>query len=378
MVYSQNILGGGYIALVSFLWIVAGMDYNFNNRGTLVRLGNKQILLTIGLLRLAFGVLWFMAAFRGLDVTNDTNAYFRTYQRIAALGFAGESRMEVGFVALNVLLSKLFPDVNVGFHILLFVSSVLSYSGLERWIERHAESYGVCILAFYFLINASYMSAMRESIAVGIVLWALTALEERKYIRYVFTVLVASTFHISAIVAFLFILFMHRKYTKAASYTIVILAVVATMTNAVGRGIYFIWPSTAYVVGEVGNLTNVVVMSSLYLSLLVVQIFASDSFYQKEEDDEVVIGNDFFIYCIATVFGVTVMSLRSPVLSRVTTYFLLTGLPFISNVMASIKRQEVSLLIKVVFCLAIWVWSVAVLKLRPEWQHIWPYHFWWS
>lgn len=317
-----------------------------------------------------------MAAFRGLDVTNDTNAYFRTYQQIATLGFAGESRMEIGFVAFNVLLSKLFSNVNTGFHVLLFVSSALCYSGLERWIERHAKSYGVCILAFYFLTNANYMSAIRESIAIGIVLWALTALEERRYIRYIFAVLIASTFHTSAIVSFLFILFMHRKYIKAASYTIIILAVIATMTNAIGRVIYFISPG--YVVDEVGNLTNVVVMSLLYFSLLMVEAFASNSFLQREEGNEAAVGNDFFIYCIVLALGFTVMSLRAPVLSRITTYFLLAGLPFISNVMASIKRQDISLYIKIVFCLAIWAWSVAVLKLRPEWQHIWPYHFWWS
>lgn len=47
-----------------------------------------------------------MSAFRGMDITNDTEAYYRTYQKIAYSGFAGETRMERGYVALNLLLSR--------------------------------------------------------------------------------------------------------------------------------------------------------------------------------------------------------------------------------------------------------------------------------
>lgn len=319
-----------------------------------------------------------MAAFRGLDITNDTNAYFRTYQKIALIGFAGESRMEIGYVALNVLISKLFSDIDIGFHVLLFVSSAIAYAGLERWIEQNAESYGVCILAFYFLVNANYMSAVRQSMAIGIVLWSLPILNEQKYFRYVAIVLIACLFHTSAVVALLFAVFAHRKYTKTSCYVLVISAFIATMTNAVGMVIRMVSPQTPYLVDEVGNLTNVIVTLLLYLSLLMLQVFASDTFLQKSEDNETLMRNDFFIYCIVITICFIVMSLRSPALSRFNMYFLLAGLPYISNVMERINNRKAALLIKLVFLLAVWTWSITILKLRPEWQHIWPYHFWWS
>ena len=167
------------------------IDYQERSRRIVVCLGNKKLELNKIILRVAFLVLGFMAAFRGMDITNDTSAYYRTYQEIAYNGFAGETRMEIGYVAFNVFLSHLFQDNLIGFHVLLFITSAFSYLALEQWIERHADSYGVCIIAFYFLSNQSFMSAIRQSVALGFILWALMALEDlegrkRYFVRFSF------------------------------------------------------------------------------------------------------------------------------------------------------------------------------------------------
>ena len=321
-----------------------------------------------------------MAAFRGLDVTNDTNAYWRTYQRIASYGFLGESRMEIGFVGLCYLLSKIFPDPEIGFHILLFLSSTISYFALEQWIEKHAKTYGVCILAFYFLQNASYMSAIRQSMATGLVLLGLNQLEKKKYIRFLIDVAIATLFHTSAIVALAFMFFANRKYKKESVMAILGIAIIATATNLVSRIVFLIRYGTVYAVGIVGNQTSVVAMSILYMSLILLRALAPRAMFEREgKDDEVkAIGDDFYNYSIITALSITIMSLRAPALSRVCSYFTLVGIPYISNVMAEIRDRRLSFLIKIAFCTAIWGYSLAALILRPEWQHLWPYHFWWN
>lgn len=163
-----------------FLWTAVAMDYETAVHRTTVYLKNKRFELNKIILRVVFLVLGFMAAFRGMDITNDTAAYYRAYQNIAYSGFAGETRMEIGYVALNVVLTHIFHDNLVGFHILLFITSVFSYLAIEQRIERHANTYGICIVTFYFLSNPGYMSAIRQSVATGFVLWALMALEDLK------------------------------------------------------------------------------------------------------------------------------------------------------------------------------------------------------
>ena len=60
----------------------------------------------------------------------------------------------------------------------------------------------------------------------------------------------------------------------------------------------------------------------------------------------IIYGDDFYTYCIALSLAVTVMSLRAAGLSRLNMYLQLIGVPYISNVMSKIKKNEIHLLLK--------------------------------
>lgn len=207
------------------------MDYQNGIHCTIVCIGDRKLELNKVILRIVFLVLGVMAAFRGMDITNDTAAYYRTYQKIAYSGFAGETRMEIGYVALNVFLTHIFRDTLVGFHVLLFITSAFSYWALEQWIERHAITYGISVITFYFLSNQSYMSAIRQSVAVGIILWALMAMENlkgrKRYFVYSLFIVFATLFHKTAVVALIFPFLMKRKYTRNTTWLLMIITLVA-------------------------------------------------------------------------------------------------------------------------------------------------------
>ncbi len=378
--------GGGYAALVVFLWVSVAVEYQDRIHGVIVRIGNKHLKLNIIVLRAVFLVLCFMAAFRGMDITNDTEAYYRTYQKIAYSGFAGETRMERGYVALNLLLSRVFQDNLVGFHVLLFITAVFSYLALEQWIERHAVTYGICILAFYFLSNQSFMSAIRQSVAVGFILWALMTWENlkgrRRYIVYISLVIAAMFFHKTAIVAIVFPLLASRKYTRNTTVLIMIVTLIMTSTNLVSSMISFFGLGTGYVTAEIGNAVNVGVVSLLYFALLLLRLIAanrgSDLPAESNDTGNAAYSDDFYTYCIALSLAITVMSLRAAGMSRLNMYLQLVGLPYVSNIMNQIEDQRIAVIIKVFFSVVIWSYSAIALIYRPEWQHIWPYHFYWQ
>ncbi len=324
-----------------------------------------------------------MAAFRGMDITNDTEAYYRTYQKIAYSGFAGETRMERGYVALNLLLSRVFQDNMVGFRVLLFITAVFSYLALEQWIERHAATYGICILAFNFLSNQSIMSAIRQSVAVDFILWALMAWEDlkgwKRYIVYISLIIAAMFFHNTAIVASVFPLLSSRKYTRNTTVLIIIVTLIMTSTNLVSSMISFIDLGKGYVTAEIGNAVNVGVVSLLYLALLLLRLIAANrsGCWSSESNNtgNTAYSDDFYTYCIALSLAITVMSLRAAGMSRLTMYLQLVGLPYVSNIMNQIEDQRMAIIIKVVFSVVIWGYSAIVLIYKPEWQHIWLYHF---
>lgn len=386
MKVSPNILGGGYATLVFFLWTSVAMDYQNGIHRTIVYIGNRKLKLNRIILRVIFLVLGFMAAFRGMDITNDTAAYYRTYQKIAYSDFAGETRMEIGYVALNVFLTYIFQDTLVGFHVLLFITSVFSYWALEQWIERHAITYGICVITFYFLSNQSYMSAIRQSVAVGFILWALMAMEDlngrKRYIVYALLIVLATLFHKTAVVALIFPFLMKRKYTRNTTWLLMLITLVATLTNVVSSVISILGLGTGYVTTEIGNAVNVGVVSLLYFALLLLRLICDNSSYIMDEGatdiENTAYGDNFYTYCIALSLAVTVMSLRAAGMSRLNMYLQLVGLPYVSNIMRRIENQRVAFIVKVVFSMAIWGYSVISLIYRPEWQHIWPYHFYWQ
>ena len=378
--------GWGYVALVFFLWVSVAIEYQQKIYRTTVRLGNRHLELKIIVLRIVFLVLGFMAAFRGMDVTNDTAAYYRTYQKIAYSGFAGETRMELGYVALNVVLSHIFSDSLVGFHVLLFLTAVFSYLALEQWIERHATTYGICIVAFYFLSNQSFMSAIRQSVAVGFILWALMVWEDlkgwKRYILYIFLVIAATFFHKTAMIAIVFPVLASKRYTHNTTWLIIVITLAMTSTNLVSSIISFLGLGAGYVTAEIGNAVNVGVVSLLYFALLLLRLITANRkgylSAQSENAGNTVYSDDFYTYCIALSLAVTVMSLRAAGMSRLNMYLQLVGLPYVSNIMNQIEDKRIAILTKVVFSVVIWSYSVIALIYRPEWQHIWPYHFYWQ
>ena len=379
----QNILGVDYFLLMSFLWLVAGVDFQLSRSSIMIRAFGKSIDTRVLLFRFAFFVLWFMAAFRGLDVTNDLQAYYRMYSEIATLGPDNIKRIEVGYVLLNVIFSKIIKNTFIGFRALILFTTTISYSAVEQWIEKHARSYGICLIAYYYLVNSSFMSANRQMLAAGIVLWSLMYLEKSKFhgklIIYVLMVLLASTFHQSAIICVLFPILDRLKLIRYMPIWILLATVFLTGTNAVTIIVTKIGIGTGYLTADVGNVTNVAVNSFLYIALLMLRVIEQNDIYKlKGKDDKSCFQESFYTYCIILTLSITIMSLRAPGMSRIAMYFQIAGIPYISNTIIKIKSAKTKFIIKLTFGLAIWAYSAISLVYRPEWQHLWPYHFFWE
>lgn len=161
-----------------------------------------------------------------------------------------------------------------------------------------------------------------------------------------------------------------------------LVTIIATLTNFVSSMISFFGLGTGYVTTEIGNAVNVGIMSLLYFALLLLRVFGFSNVYNLTEEvnntENTAYKDDFYTYCIALSLAVTVMSLRAAGMSRLNIYLQLVGLPYISNIMNRIKNQRVAVIVKASFSVVIWSYSVIALVYRPEWQHIWPYHFYWQ
>lgn len=374
----SSVFGVDYVLMIAFMGFIAISDYSFG-KNCIIKIGKKSYKYQIIVIRTCFLVLFIMAAFRGMNVANDTASYYRTFLKIQENGIQSEQRMEIGYVLLNGFLAKIFPVGDIGFYVLLFISAFVAYFPLERWIEKHSTSYAIAIIAFYFLQNASYMSAIRQAMAVGIVLTALMKYEEGKYIKCAIFIVLALTFHSSAIVCVLFFVVRKLKFDLKKFLIFISLAIVLVVTNVVSVIARIIEPETTYLVNEVGNSTSVLVSCGIYIALLALQaLYVKSKQITSLENSKKVYTDDFFSFCILGATFFTILSLRGPGMTRLSLYFLIAGLPYIPNTMEKIENKKVAFIIKILFALLVWLYSYIVFKYRPEWAHVWPYYFYWQ
>lgn len=170
-----------------------------------------------------FGVLILVAGLRDPSVGTDlAGHYAKRYNMIGSYSwsqiptFSATIGYEIGYCYFTRFLHFFSSDVQF----FVFATSFLMCAAFGYFIYK--ESTDVVLSAELMLFNCFYyrfMTMMRQGLAISIILVAYTLLNgsERKlkdYIKFALLILLASTFHSSAILCMLMILFDRLKFTK--------------------------------------------------------------------------------------------------------------------------------------------------------------------
>ena len=201
-----------YFVLAVFIYIYGNLyRANSSNR-------RRKIYLIV-----TFGVLILVAGLRDPSVGTDlAGHYAKRYNMIGSYSwsqiptFSATIGYEIGYCYFTRFLHFFSSDVQF----FVFATSFLMCAAFGYFIYK--ESTDVVLSAELMLFNCFYyrfMTMMRQGLAISIILVAYTLLNgsERKlkdYIKFALLILLASTFHSSAILCMLMILFDRLKFTK--------------------------------------------------------------------------------------------------------------------------------------------------------------------
>ena len=149
----------------------------------------------------AFLLLSFIAAFRDVSVGRDTASFCNIFSDIWWRGFEGalryQSWTEPGFRLLCAAIGFFTNDPQW----LIIVTSLLIHGFISLAIYRQSRNvYLSFFLYMALMLYPYYLSMMRQALAIAILLFALEFLKKRKWIVYALLVLLAFSFHTSAIV----------------------------------------------------------------------------------------------------------------------------------------------------------------------------------
>ncbi len=191
----------------SMIWYLAAMAFAvlFARLSTIYKKEQRKFLI------LSFLVTFLFCALR-FWVGNDYIGYYETF--FASMnGDYDLTRAEPGYYFLN----KIFSFTNYGFFFTLatasFITIAITYKVL---VTKNCLIYGVfAYFTLGFLIMAN--DQVRQAIAVAIFLYALTYLEEGKYVKYILLIAVSTLFHYSAVIMIL-VVFLRKVHFSRITY----------------------------------------------------------------------------------------------------------------------------------------------------------------
>lgn len=155
-----------------------------------------------------FFVLWLTAGFRD-QVGTDFISYRVYFDQIKLLSYENRG-IEAGYYFLN----KLVYFFNTNNESIFLTTSFIILILIFMTINRYSNHIGVSVYLFitlYFYFSS--FNIVRQYIAVAIVFYALTYIVSNESKKYVACILIAMSFHVTAIVALLVYPFMKKNHS---------------------------------------------------------------------------------------------------------------------------------------------------------------------
>lgn len=341
---------------------------------------------------LVFLILFFISAFRSVNIGNDTLSYAIMFQRFGKADniFTLDTNIEIGYIVLNKILYSISSNPQILF---IFTSLFILVTQL-RFINKNSN---MVWLSVYLFINLRLfyftLSGLRQSIAMSIILLSYNFIKSKKPIKFFITVVIASLFHSSALVFLIIYPISKIKFSKK----IIILEFIVGIFVYIGfdyiinLGLKFFpkyspYLTSVYFDGDVrlASILNLLVISVILILGLITK------YHQNIEENhyinEIGANNKFTKYdehnlhmhiiLIATIFSL--IALRASLIDRFGTYFFMFSIIFIPRVIGKLKDRKLKIMITYLVLVFTLAYNFIVLIYRPEWQHVYPYEFFWQ
>lgn len=147
---------------------------------------------------------------------------------------------ELGYAYLNILLSY----ITANRYIFIFIVTLIIYVLYYVNIRRYSEDYKVALLLFFGLLFFFTFTYLRQMIGVGIAGLSYKFIYERKLWKFVIVVLIAASFHNSALILLPVYFIPIKKYSMGAIMVLMILCLLVGVSG-VSSSLFEAYSSTS-------------------------------------------------------------------------------------------------------------------------------------
>lgn len=338
-----------YIVYVVILYVVENLILKKNNHKLFIIGSILGIVLIQGL--------------RADTVGIDLTAYLPAYENVKKINiFSDELKnFERGYIIFSGIFSKL----NVNKQIYLTIVSFLSITPIYLMIYKNSKNPLVSILIFIlFVFYIFTFSSLRQSLALGMTCFSLKYIKEKKIVKFCLIVLLASTFHLSALV---FLLAYPMYYSKLDSKYLFFI-IFAFIICLLFRNQIFVFLSKLYK-GEEINIEE----TNAYMTLIVFAgiVILSYIFDSKKDGKTSSIRNLIVIATFLQIF-----SSVSNVAMRAGMYYSIYITILIPNLIEEQRDKKIKY---VAYPIVIMIFSYTFIKnMMSNYLNVADYSFFWN
>ncbi len=312
--------------------------------------------------------LFLMLALRSRFVgSDDPSNYYNNWADMRYFpienikNYINNSEMEIGYLYTVGILSKIFPNPQFLFVLTgLFITVSVCY-----FIYKNSKDPTVSLVMFITLSLCTFMmQAIRQAIAMCICLYAIEFCKKRKFLKFLILVLLAMSFHTSAIV-FIPIYFLYGINLNHVSFIVSFLAgfVLLIFSPQIINFANEWYGSEYYAVVDSGGF----VALAIYIVIIVLALL-----YQEQIKDRKLFDFIFFV----TFLGATIYSMRyvgGLIAGRTSNYYMFGQIILLPNIINSMDKKTAAIIKSVTIILC-----VLLFAYRLKDSNLIPFEFFWE
>jgi hypothetical protein len=256
----------------------------------------------------------------------DTQNYRWIYDYLGGTNIqTALSYIDPSFVMVNKLLAYFHCD----FRVLLFVQSLLYICTITHLIKNNSE---IPALSYFLFMTFGYYifaTTMRQAIALSLTIIAFEQIKKKKMMLFIMFVILASTFHYSALIFLPAYWFDKFKFNKKTIFLIIALTVfIFALRKHIGLFILGL-NKNEYLITETGGYFLLL----FYVAFLILGILYKKNFIIHSHN------NKMLFYFIAATVALIPLAKINPAFFRITNYYAIFIILYIPNLIASIRDK---------------------------------------
>lgn len=322
---------------------------------------------------LSFLEIVFISGFRE-SVGGDTEYYIDLFKTISNLPFdqAINYGLEKGFLIFCFLLSRITRNPQI----LILASSILINGLVFDYIRKNSKNVWLSVYLYITLLYFfNSMNLMRFALSIAILLQSIKYIERRNFLKFLFWVILASSFHFSAVIFVFTYLFGILQINRAKAILAVIFVslsvffaqlIVQSVIEFFPR--YISYKSSFF--GYQGNLANYIIFVIFFLFVLIAILFDDNLNSNADENSLSTNINIWFLICGA---GFALAAIKIFIFTRFTIMFTIVAISYLPNLLTVIRNKNNTFIITLGLVTMTLLYTIIVLAYRPEWFMVTPY-----